>query len=213
MGIKNITIFFFMEHTLYINLLSRPDRNVHARSQFNLLNVSAERRNAIEHTNGAIGCTLSHIDCLTYAMEQNWPYVCICEDDILFTNPTLFMNQLTLFLTNQPTWDVLLIGANIAPPFTRITDYCSQVYNAQTTTGYIVQRHYYDTLLTNFKTGLSKLIKTNYLFYSIDIYWKQLQRKDKWYILTPLSVVQIPGYSDIMHKNTNYVKYMLSDKS
>jgi glycosyl transferase family 25 len=203
-----------MEHTLYINLISRPDRNVHARTQFNLLNVSAERVNAIEHENGAIGCTLSHIYCLEYAIQHNWPQVCICEDDILFTNPPLFTAQLSTFLKKQSKWDVLLVGANIAPPFIRTTDYCMQVYNAQTTTGYIVKQHYYNTLLLNFKTGLSKLLETNNTpHYAIDIFWKHLQFKDRWYILTPLSVVQKSGYSNIENKLTNYETHMLSDKS
>ena len=202
-----------MEHTLYINLLSRPDRNVHARTQFNLLNVPAERMNAIEHENGAIGCTMSHIYCLEYAIKHKWPQVCICEDDILFTNPSLFTAHLTTFLKKQTKWDVLLLGANLAPPFIRTTEYCMQVYNAQTTTGYIVKQHYYETLLANFKTGLSKFLETNNKQYAIDIYWKQLQHKGKWVVLTPLTVVQKSGYSNIENKYCDYENHMLSDKS
>jgi hypothetical protein len=45
--------------------------------------------------------------------------------------------------------------------------------------------------------------------YSIDMYWKSLQQTDKWYIITPLSVIQYENYSDIENTITNYSLQML----
>ena len=203
-----------MQHVLYINLKKRTDRKIHADMQFHKMGICAERVDAVECSTGTIGCALSHIKCLELAKSRQWSHVCICEDDILFTNPKRVKNTAN-FLFEYGTWDVLLLGANIAPPFFKVSECCMRVANAQTTTGYIVKQHYYDTLIRNIKEGISNLLQypIHKNLYAIDIYWKRLQRKDIWFIITPLSVVQYPDYSDIEQRNVNYVKHMLDDKS
>lgn len=193
-----------MDHTLYINLSDRPDRKEQVEHELTQLNATFTRIEAVPHQKGSVGCTLSHIKCIELAKENNWPHVCVCEDDIMFTNPTLFKTKLALFLKSDITWDVLLLGANLAPPYTNATPFCMKVYNAQTTTGYIVKEHYYDTLLENFYASLNKS--------PIDIYWKKLQ-KDQWYILMPLTVVQRPSYSNIENRVVNYTNAMLNTKT
>jgi GR25 family glycosyltransferase involved in LPS biosynthesis len=36
---------------------------------------------------GAIGCSMSHLDVLKIAKKNNWDYVTIFEDDVLFLKP------------------------------------------------------------------------------------------------------------------------------
>ncbi len=48
----------------------------------------------------------------------------------------------------------------------------------------------------------------NHVNYAIDKYWFSLQQRDNWYLLTPLTVVQREGYSDIEKRVTNFVKAM-----
>lgn len=202
-----------MENVIYINLTHRTDRLTHIKDQFHKMGISAERVNAIKCDRGAIGCSLSHIKCIELAKSRNWPCVCICEDDILFTNSELFQSQLSDFLKSDIIWDVLLLGACIKEPFEVINEKCMRVYNAQTTTGYIVKNHYYDTLLENFKCSVSKLLQGEHKYvYSLDIYWKSLQKQHCWYILTPLSVVQRPDYSNIENRYVDYGNYMLDTK-
>jgi len=45
--------------------------------------------------------------------------------------------------------------------------------------------------------------------FAIDMYWKRLQAIDNWYIVLPLTVHQLEGYSDIEERNTNYRDAML----
>jgi hypothetical protein len=45
--------------------------------------------------------------------------------------------------------------------------------------------------------------------FAIDIYWKRLQGADRWYIVLPLTVHQLEGYSDIEDRDTNYRDLML----
>ena len=87
-----------IKNIYYINLDSRPDRKSHFEKQMQLIGLSATRFNAIKHSIGAIGCSMSHLKCLQIAKERNWSHVFICEDDILFLNPNLLKENLAKFL-------------------------------------------------------------------------------------------------------------------
>ncbi len=201
-----------LKNILYINLDTRTDRKEYVEKQLASVGLKGERFNAIRLTNGAAGCTMSHIKCLETARERRWDHVMIVEDDITFLNPTLFANQLNLFLANHKDWDVVLLGGNIIPPYLKVDNSCVQVVHCQTTTGYLVKSHYYDKLILNYKEGLGKLLKEpeKHKDFAIDRYWFQLQERDKWFLIVPLSVTQKENdYSDIEQKNTNYTRVML----
>jgi len=199
-----------IQHAFYINLLSRPDRKQHVEEQLQIIGLKAERFNAIKLPNGAIGCSMSHLKCLETAKENNWPHVLIVEDDIKFLDPNLFKTQMNTFLTKHNDWDVVIIGGNNVPPYQNIDETCVRVFSCQTTTGYLVNGHYFDTLIENFRTGIRKLLEhpTQHILYAIDKYWFQLQKKDKWYLIIPLTVTQREDYSDIEKRPTNYTKVM-----
>jgi GR25 family glycosyltransferase involved in LPS biosynthesis len=207
-------------NVLYINLESRNDRRVHVEAQLAELknasngmpNLVVERFNAIKHmVHGAIGCSMSHMRCIQIAKERGWDHVLVCEDDVLFTNAPLFLAQLTKFMSTVRQWDVALLAGNNIPPFRVVNDACIQVSSCQTTTAYIVKSHYYDTLIENYRAGINKLMRspTQKLDYAIDRHWFELQRRDRWFLITPLSVVQREDYSDIEQRFTNYGHLML----
>ncbi len=200
-----------IQNIYYINLEHRTDRNNHMIKQFKQLNWNATRIPAIKTPNGAIGCTLSHIKCLQIAINLNLDYIVILEDDICFLNPSLFIQQLQKTLDTLTNWDVILFAGNNANTYTVINDSCVKIKNTQTTTGYMVNKHYFQILLDNIKEGLSQLIKQPHLHvrYAIDKYWFLLQEKDSWYFVTPLTVTQMESYSDIEKRNTNYSRVML----
>jgi len=202
----------FNINVIFINLERRTDRKISVINEFKKINVEDPICfKAIELQNGALGCSMSHLKCLEIAKKNNYDYVLICEDDIEFLDPPLFLKQLKIFLDSSINWDVVLIAGNNMVPYLPINDNCIKVMNCQTTTGYIVKKHYYDKLIDNFKTGIQKLIKepTNNL-YKIDKYWFSLQREDNWYLIIPLSIVQKEDYSDIEKKVTNFKQYMLN---
>jgi len=207
-----------IKNALYINLESRKDRRAHVETQLDTLktggvtNLVAERFNAIQHlVHGAIGCSMSHLRCIQIAKERGWDHALVCEDDVLFTNVPLFLTQLEKVMATVSDWDVLLLAGNNIPPFRVVNDACVQVVNCQTTTAYIVRAHYYDTLIDNYRAGINKLMRNpmNKLNYAIDRYWFELQRRDRWFLITPLSVVQREDYSDIEQRFTNYTHLML----
>ena len=209
-----------IQHAIYINLESRADRRAHVEAQLAVLkhsdnglsNLVAERFNAIKHaTSGAIGCSMSHMRCIQLAKQRGWDHVLVCEDDVLFTSVPLFLTQLSKFMTTVPAWDVVLLAGNNIPPYRVVNDACVQVGSCQTTTAYIVRAHYYDTLIANYRAGIHKLMRDplQKINYAIDRYWFELQRRDRWFLITPLSVVQREDYSDIEQRVTNYGHLML----
>ena len=201
------------KHTLFINLASRTDRLQHVQQELKKMNIDAERINAIKMAEGAIGCTLSHIRCLELAKERQYPHVFIVEDDITFLQPELLSENLKKFESNTElkSWDVLIIGGNNCPPYTKINDYCIHAFNNQTTTGYIVKSHYYDTLIQNFKESAQMLMRNphNKREYALDMYWKRLQQTGIWLMIVPATVTQYQDYSDIEKRVVNYDHLML----
>jgi glycosyl transferase family 25 len=200
-----------IKHCFYINLDSRTDRKKHVEQQLTTLGLPFKRFKAINLANGAIGCSMSHLSLLNKAKAEKMPHIMIVEDDIKFLNPVLFKKHMTHFLKTVEDFDVLLLAGNNMPPFYHVNKSCVKVSRCQTTTGYLVKQHYYDTLINNIKDGIAKLMKepTKHVAYAIDKYWFQLQEKDNWYLIIPLSVIQREDYSDIEKKSTNYARGML----
>lgn len=201
----------YIKNTLFINLEERTDRLIHVNNELNKIGVIGERVNALKMDDGAIGCSFSHIKCIEIAKEKKYPFVFICEDDIQFTDPQLFLKNFERFLHTTKEWDVIIVSGNNAPPYKKCEEFCIRVFNCQTTTGYIVREQYYDKLLNNFKNGLSMLLRnTNKRNeYAIDMYWKHLQKNDKWFMIIPPTVSQYINYSDVEKKVVNYEKLML----
>jgi glycosyl transferase family 25 len=200
-----------IKYIFYINLESRKDRRIHFENQMLLIGLNAIRFNAIKHNYGAIGCSLSHLMLLKYAKEHNLDHILIMEDDIMFLNPNIFINNLNNFLMNHKEFDVLLLAGNNMGHYNVIDDNCIKITKCQTTTGYLVKNHYYDKLINNFEESTNNLINNikSIETYAIDQYWNKLQMVDNWYLLTPLTVTQRPDYSDIEKRNTNYNSVML----
>jgi GR25 family glycosyltransferase involved in LPS biosynthesis len=176
------------------------------------MGISVERVNAVKMKNGAVGCTMSHIKCIELAKQRDYEQVFICEDDITFTNCELLKKQLEKFANDENImWDMLIIGGNNVPPYNQVEEYVARVFYCQTTTGYIVKKHYYNTLLSNFKESAQNLMRfpDRKKEFALDIYWKRLQIQDFWYMITPPTVTQYESYSDIEEKEVNYDFVML----
>lgn len=200
-----------IKHAFYINLDTRPDRKQHVERQMSIIGINAERFKAIKLPNGALGCSMSHLNILETARSKNWEHVLIIEDDIKFLNPELFIRQFNKFLETHKEFDVALLAGNNMPPFLNVDDTCVKVSRCQTTTGYLVQNHYFDTLIHNYRKGIEKLIKQpkEHILYALDKYWFHIQEKHNWYLIIPLTVIQREDYSDIEKRPTDYSKIMI----
>jgi GR25 family glycosyltransferase involved in LPS biosynthesis len=208
-----VTCLSDIKNVFYINLEHRTDRKEHVCKQLETIGLGSvqKRFNAIKMTNGAIGCSMSHLALLKNAVKDRLDHILIVEDDIEFLNPEVFKTQLNIFLeTHGNNWDVILFAGNNIPPYKKIDDTCVKVGSCQTTTGYLVNGHYIEKLMDNVRTGLTNLLHTplQHSLYAIDKYWFKLQKIDRWFLIVPLTVVQREDYSDIEKKVINYKNIM-----
>ena len=190
--------FHDITNVLFINLDSRIDRRRHFELQFSKIGLHPQRFAAIQNARGAIGCSMSHISCMEMAIQNKWDHVLVCEDDATVINPGQLVHQVNHFFNRfNDSWDVLLLAGNNYQPFRQESPEVVRVANCQTTAAYLVRRPYFETLLANFKEGLSKLK-------AIDQHWKLLQRRDRWYLLVPVTMIQRPDYSDVSKRCVDY---------
>lgn len=193
-----IEAYDFVEKIVYINLDHRADRR---KSIENVLkNVCSEKivrfSACSEPTMGHLGCAKSHVEVLKMAIQQKWENVLILEDDAVYNN---FNATYPLFekLSKNP-FDVIVVGGTAAQ-FDRKT---YKVSKACCTTGYLINRHYYTTLLENFSETVIQLTNdySQHHKFAIDQNWHKLMRKDNWLITSPSLFHQVSDYSDIENK-------------
>jgi hypothetical protein len=196
----------------YINLDERTDRNEHILNELlkifpkNIIN----RFSAIKHEQGAVGCTMSHINILLQFINSNKEWCFIFEDDFEFLFP---IDDIKIMLSNalKNEFNVIMMtynGSLININFSTITNNIASITNGLTTAGYIVHKKFSKFLLNNFSNGLNELIKTeNKQKYKIDVYWFMLQKiQNKFYAMMPCIGTQLSGYSTIELQNVDYIQ-------
>jgi glycosyl transferase family 25 len=173
--------WFFLDKVVYINLKERNDRKIQIISELGK-RISKDkiiRFDAIKNKLGHIGCSMSHIRVIEMAIKNNWENVLVVEDDAMFYNYDTGYKTLKKLILKNPNFDVITLGSVGA----EFDNKSGKLYRGQTCTAYLVNKHYYYKLLTNFKEGLSKLLITQnisspeerYMIESkfcIDQYWK-----------------------------------------
>lgn len=198
---------------LYINLKHREDRNHHILTQLTKVCKDAtkiHRIDAIKASPGSLGCGLSHIKALEYALShQHWKRVWIVEDDFTFKSACTdeISGQLHRFLCSAKDFDVGLMAYNHRHVVHKNTEYSfkKRAFLSVTTSSYIICRHYIPTLIRNFTESTDRIkSEGEKLENCIDIHWSKLMQSDKWYAISPALGYQCDGYSDIANKHVEY---------
>jgi hypothetical protein len=201
---------------IYINLDKRTDRRESIEKV--LQGFSFRRFPAIIHEYPFVGATLSHINSLQLAIQQNWESVLIMEDDMQWNN--FEKNYPILQDLMKKPYDVIILGGILVShnPETH------KLYRCNSMGAYVVHRNYYQTLLNNFGEGYNLLVKDIYqkvpkwglkrvirrdVEYRIDMYWHRLQARDNWFII-PLCYSP-SGFSDITKSQIDWSSYFLKD--
>jgi glycosyl transferase, family 25 len=176
-------------HCFYINLDSRPDRRALIEAECARLGLDAERFPAIQRSPGGLGCGESHLAVLRLARERGYDRILVLEDDVEFV-----VDRAELDATIPDSgFDVFMIG------YIMVRRDGNRIVEAQTTGGYIVASHYYDTLIKRWEEGLALYYQhpEQHWNYILDQYWKPLQLIDQWYASPTELCIQRPGYSDL----------------
>ncbi len=205
-----------IEKIIYINLERRKDRREEIENEFRRMEIPEDkivRFEAIPHSYGLVGCGQSHRRVLEIAKENGWKNILILEDDFDFvvSKEELIESFQYFFekMENQ-TWDVLMISYNLFHPEHYIIDFnndekIGKIGFAQTASGYLVNQHYYDTLINNISEGNFLLEQTRYHWlYANDVYWKKTQEKDNWFYLKKRLGIQRKSFSDNTSRIENY---------
>jgi len=193
---------------MYINLNHRTDRNSQVLSELKKVFSPSQiiRQQAVytPHMSG-IGCAQSHINCIKYAIENNLDNILIVEDDFSFTASPEQVNEKINHLYNSTnsftSFDICLFAHHLFDS-NKIDEHLSRLLNVQTTSCYLLNKKFYNTLLQNFEEARSLLSANTRLYdkYAIDQYWKKLMKDNIFIGFTPAIGKQRPSYSDIEHK-------------
>lgn len=189
-----------IEKIVYINLDKRTDRREEIENELKKYELEAERYSAIytPHS-GIVGCGYSHLNTLRLAKERGYKNVLILEDDFEFVvSKEEFEDSLNKLFDSKIPFDVCMLSY-IVQRGEPIPEYpfVGKVLDGQTASGYIVNQHYYDTLIALYEWAIPLLDKTNeHWNYANDMVWKRLQPKDNWIYFLNRIGKQRDGYSD-----------------
>jgi len=202
------------KYTYYINLEHRKDRMEETITELKNFGIDNPIRfNANSTGKGHPGVLRSHLAILKEARSKNYPYVMVVEDDIEFMNPDETNRKLNNIINSDLKWDVILLScSNTSNLNKKINKDSVKVIGEGQTTGYIIKKEYYDTLINHWEEGLKMLIKTgDSNQYACDQYWKILQKKDNFILINPVKVYQRESHSDLVGGVVDYknlaVKY------
>lgn len=195
------------KYHLYINLKERTDRKLSVIKELKKLNINNPNRfDAIKHNIGSVGIGLSHIKCLEIAKKNKWPYVVIFQDDIIIHRPKKLKEKVNKYINMN--FDVLYLGCWIETVPQKIYHNLLKIDKACCDHAMLIKSHYYDTLIQNYTQCIENKIKNPKSHYFIDQTIKPLQKKDNWYCLKPIHIVQKNGYSNNWNRDMNLEKSM-----
>ena len=195
----------------YINLEKRADRKEHFLQEMKKFCVDESkivRIDAIYNSNGALGCTKSHIKALEQFMANPaWLTCIIFEDDFTFCDTSVENNTglLKKFFTNFTDWGMLLLASNQnkSPSKETHVEGIKEVVYSQTTSGYCIHKDSVTEVYKNFKESAAALEKGDAIYqYAVDVFWNRLTMKR--FCFSPNMGYQYPGYSDIENRNVSY---------
>ena len=184
---------------VYINLDNRPDRLKLIKDELVKLGADESKMHRVAGVfvpkNGHKGCIQSHILALRIAKLNNWPTVGIFEDDAELNenvSPSEFKIRLETALSELPRdWDVLMLGtANTNKTTIPGKTVIQKLVSATTSFAYIVNRNYYDKILTLFEHCNTMMPNDKWGDdgghepYALDQKWMDLQKKDNWFCFT-----------------------------
>jgi GR25 family glycosyltransferase involved in LPS biosynthesis len=194
----------FLDGIMYINLTDREDRKKSILSELDKAEIPENLIHRIDavlnKTCGHLGCTDSHIKALEYAKQMKWKCFLILEDDAIFNYP----KERILYIISEfykkyeNNWDVFMLSTYWTQMIDTDVEFIKKIVYGTTTTSYIVNEHYIDKLLNNYKESRQllydevekwKITNPDKKLYetsnAIDQYNNRLQSSDRWYISNP----------------------------
>jgi glycosyl transferase family 25 len=149
-----------IDKIIYINLNKRVDRKLSIENELESYGFkNYERFEGIETPGmGFIGCAYSHLSVLKIAKERNYKNILILEDDFVFSiDKNKVYSLLNEFFQIDIPFDVCMLSYNMIQFKPTQYSIINQVMEAQAASGYLVNNHYYDTLINLYEESFPLL--------------------------------------------------------
>ncbi len=157
-----------------------------------------------------LACSKSHIKTLESFINSSYNNCIIFEDDFEFTDINLSKKSLKQLFKDKINYDIVMLSSNTILEEKTNYNYLNKIINAQTASGYLLNKNFANKLLENYKEG-EKLFSDAYnnqdkkdYIYAVDQYWKKLQPISNWYVFCPKIGKQRKSYSDIANGVVDY---------
>jgi GR25 family glycosyltransferase involved in LPS biosynthesis len=201
----------FIDKIIYINLDKREDRRKEIENELNTYGLTNYERFSAYETSGfgILGCANSHLQALKIARERGYKNVLIMEDDFVFV---LSKEEVETALEKlfdpdkNIKFDVCMCSYKLNDGnIIENEPFLTKVKDAQTASGYIVNQHYYDTIIELYENTNVLLDTTRqHWLYANDQSWKVLQPNSDWFCFTKRFGIQRPGFSDNANAYMDY---------
>ena len=213
-----------IDKILYINLDHRKDRLKQINKEFKKMNFPEDKIDRIsavrEKYNGHIGCCKSHIKTMDEIIENNYRYTMVFEDDFVFSVDKLLLDKrISEFLHEyKDDWDIIQLASVYTKLKDTDKDYIKKVNQASTSSAYIINRNFAETLKQDLTKSLKLMEKDMENFnkknnnikkkkfqtpHALDQHWYGLQKRSRWYLFKPYIGKQggAASGSSIMHNS------------
>lgn len=208
-----------IDHTYYINLDKREDRNIHTLKTvipfFKLEDHQFTRISAVDTSSAqnlsqrSVGCAQSHINIYKDANKKNYKYILVLEDDLIpVTTQDIFFENLNYLFEKFPDFNLCQLAYNDVTKGQKIGSADSPILfsnNVQTTSAYIIKTSFTNKISPTILNSIEELKKnSNPSLHAIDQCWKRFQSlENKWYLMERVGV-QATDYSDIEGRIVSY---------
>lgn len=164
----------------------------------NLFNsLTSCRRTELSYIIGSIGCKLSHYNIIKIAKERGYKRILILEDDALFTQSKEDTTNILKTVLNID-FNFIYFGGNNLDNTLIETKYKNLfgIKNMLAAHAYVIDSSIYDIILDNMLLDGSELDC---------FYINKIQSLGKCYTIKPCLAIQRESYSNIVHRNVNYL--------
>jgi len=208
--------FTRFDRVVVINLERRTDRLSNFTWDMSSLGVSnfTVVRGVDHPACGLLGSALGHALAVQECAAGGGAAMClIAEDDFALVQGPQAANAAVeqFFVKAWPgdtwhgkAWDVLLLGHNLLLWSDMHADHVVRVVKALVSSAYVVTRPYAPILAATFWGAAARLNSECAVYHAVDAAWLPLQSRDAWYALRPPIAYQMPSFSDINGRYTDY---------
>ena len=140
--------------------------------------------NGLKHSTPWIGCGMAYRNIIENAIEQDLPYITICNDDIIFKEQSIEQYEKIInYLENNKNWDIFVGINNITDPYMKVMNRIKIDENLE-----LLQIDMFDSLGFNiYRKSMFERIKkwdTKYRIYPDDTLISSIQKPNNLVILT-----------------------------